>query len=107
MSAANDLTGDAFRWRHLEACYQLALTAAKGFAPPQSVDAAFTAARWGLHMGMAIARLDPDLAEAIHAELEDYDLIRDGLEAATHARYMMFHDVQELRRAVERAEGTP
>lgn len=101
MSAAIELTGDSHRWRRLEACYQLALIAARGFAPPAAVDAAFTAARWGLHMGMAIARLDPAMAEAVQAELEDYDLARDGLEAATHARYMMLHDVQELRRAVE------
>jgi hypothetical protein len=49
-------------------------------------------------MGMALARLDPERAEAIHGEMEDYDLTRDGLEAATFARFSMLQDVQEIER---------
>jgi hypothetical protein len=93
-----DATGNPGRWPHLEACYQMALKAAHGFAPPPCTDAAFTAARWGLHMGMALARLDPEQAEAIDREMEDYDLERDGLEAATFARFSMLQDVHEIQR---------
>jgi hypothetical protein len=93
-----DVTGNSERWPHLEACYQLAWQAARGFAPEPCADVAFTAARWGLHMGMALARLAPEQAEAIDRELEGYDLERDGLEAATFARYSMLRDVQEIQR---------
>lgn len=96
------ITGQPERWPHLEACYDLARRAAEGFAPPAARPAAFTAARWGLHMGMAIAALDTDFAEAVRAELEDYDLARDGLEAATHARWSMLQDMDRLRALVRR-----
>lgn len=96
-----DLTGNPVRWPHLEACYQLAWRAARGFAPEPCTEAAFTAARWGLHMGMALAQLDPERAAAIHQELEDYDLARDGLEAATFARFAMLQDVHEIQRLAQ------
>ncbi len=105
MSSDPPITGDPRRWPHLEACYALALKAAKGFAPPACADAAFTAARWGLHMGLALARLDPDLAAAVLAETDDYDLARDGLEALTYARFIMTRDVHELRREARRLAG--
>jgi hypothetical protein len=96
------ITGDPGRWPHLEACYDLARRAAAGFAPGPCAGAAFTAARWGMHMGLAIARLAPELAAAVDGELDDYDLTRDGLEAATHARFMMTQDVRALERLAQR-----
>ncbi len=100
------VTGDPRRWPHLEACYTLALTAARGFAPPACVDGAFTAARWGLHLGLTLARLDPEFAAAVHQELDDYDIARDGLEAMTYARFSMTRDVNELKRMAQTfAEG--
>lgn len=106
---ANDpsLTDNPRRWPHLEACYALALRAAQGFAPTACTDTAFTAARWGLHMGLALARLDPDLAAAVQAETDDYDLARDGLEALTFARFTMTRDVSELRRVARRLADGP
>ncbi len=97
-SGDGPITGDPGRWPHLEACYALALIAAKGFAPPAHVDGAFTAARWGLHLGMTLARLAPEWAAAVNDELDDYDITRDGLEAMTHARFAMLRDVEELER---------
>ncbi len=99
------LTGDAARWPHLEACYALAQRAAAGFAPPTSAEAAFTAARWGLVMGLAIARLDGDLAEAVWTQLEEHDRSRDGDDAALFARRMMLRDMQRLTRDARRNTG--
>ena len=59
---------------------------------------AFTAARWGLHMGLALAQIDPELAQAVRDECDDYDLARDGLEAMTHARYLMMQDAAMIAR---------
>lgn len=108
MTRIDSITGDPERWPRLEACYDLARRAADGFAPGTCAEAAFTAARWGLHMGMAIARLDPELAESVAEELDGYDLTRDGLEALTYARFVMMQDVSALRRlaeSFERGEG--
>jgi hypothetical protein len=99
------LTGDPARWPHLEACYQLARTAALGFAPGACAEGAFTAARWGLVMGLVIGHLDPALATAAMAELEDHDLTRDGPDAATHARWSMMQDVAALARAAREYGG--
>lgn len=98
MAEPVSLTGDGERWPHLEAAYQLALRAAEGFALPSCARPAFTSARWGLLMGLAIARIDPELAETLGREMENHDLARDGIEAATFAKYQMMHDVHELRR---------
>ena len=106
MTPEEPLTGDPRRWPHLEASYALARMAAQGFAAPPCAAAAFTAARWGLHVGLALARLDPDLAQAVSDECDDYDLARDGLEAMSHARYMMMQDVAAIARMARRfAEG--
>lgn len=100
------LTGLPERWPHLEACYDLARRAAEGFAAPECRESAFTAARWGLHMGMAIAALDADFASTVRQELEDFDLERDGLDATIHARWSMLHDM-DLLRALARRFGNP
>src|SRR5579862_7196126 len=89
LSMSEPLTGIPELWPHLEACYQLARRAADGFAAPPCREAAFTAARWGLHMGMAVAALDPAFAAAVQAELDSFDRERDGLEAAEYARWSM------------------
>ncbi|HZU77055.1 MAG TPA: hypothetical protein VFA70_09845 [Dehalococcoidia bacterium] len=100
------ITGAPELWPHLEACYNLARRAADGFAAPPCREVAFTAARWGLHMGMAIAALDPDFAAAVQAELDSFDLARDGEEATAHARWSMLRDMELLRRLAQRfAEG--
>ncbi len=99
------LTGNPSRWPHLEACYALAKRAAGGFAPPSAADAAFTAARWGLVMGLAIARLDSDTAEQVWTQLEDHDRARDGNDATQFARRMMLRDMQRLTRDAERNAG--
>jgi hypothetical protein len=91
------LTGAPEVWPHLEACYELARRAADGFAAQACRDAAFTAARWGLHMGMAVARLDPEYAEAVQKELDDFDRERDGIEATAYARWSMLRDMELLR----------
>lgn len=99
------ITGNAARWPHLESCYALARAAAAGFAPGACADPAFTAARWGLHLGLALARLDPEFAQSVGDELDDYDLARDGIEAMTWARFDMTRDVTRLRRAAARFAG--
>jgi hypothetical protein len=96
------LTGAPELWPHLEACYELARRAADGFASPACRDAAFTAARWGLHMGMAAARLDPEFADAVQAELDNFDRERDGLEATAYARWSMLRDMDLLRTLARR-----
>ena len=101
MSIDVPLTHDPQRWPHLEACYRLAREAARGFAPGACATGAFTAARWGLHMGLTLAKLDPDWAEEVRQQTEDYDVTRDGLEAATYARYAMMQDVNILRRMAQ------
>src|ERR1700730_10450345 len=90
------LTGAPELWPHLEACYDLARRAADGFAAPACQDVAFTAARWGLHMGMAVATLDPEFAAAVQAELDSFHRERDGIEAMTHARWSMLRDMELL-----------
>lgn len=108
MSSHQPLTGDPQRWPHLEACYALALQAATGFAPPPCTAGAFTAARWGLHMGLTLAKLDAEWAEAVRRETDDYDVARDGEEAATFARFTMVRDVTELKRMAQAfADGAP
>ena len=102
MSDGEVITGDSARWPHLEAAYRLAGRAATGFAPGDTSGAAFAAARWGLHMGLAIARLDPELARAIGDETDGYDLARDGEEATAFARFVMTRDVTALGRAADR-----
>lgn len=96
------LTGAPERWPHLESCYDLARRAADGFAAPVCRDVAFTAARWGLHMGMAVAALDPEFVAAVQAELDDFDQERDGLEAMTYARWSMLKDMELLRTLAQR-----
>lgn len=100
------LTGTPERWPNLEACYELARRAANGFASPTCRDAAFTAARWGLHMGMAVARLDAAYAEAVQAELDDFDRERDGLEATAFARWSTLRDMELLRTLARGFAGT-
>jgi len=99
------LTGAPEVWPHLEACYELARRAAEGFASAACRDAAFTAARWGLHMGMAVATLDPEFAAAVHAELDSFDRERDGLEATEHARWSALRDMELLRRLARDFSG--
>jgi hypothetical protein len=96
------LTGAPEIWPHLEACYDLARRAADGFAAPACRDVAFTAARWGLHMGMAVAALDSEFADAVRAELDNFDLERDGEEATAHARWSMLRDMELLRALARR-----
>lgn len=105
MSELDSVTGDPARWPHLEACYDLARRAADGFAPPPCREGAFTAARWGLHIGLTLAALDSEWAAAVRAETEDYDIARDGWEAATHARYSMVQDVHDLARVARLLAG--
>lgn len=102
MSDGEAITGDPVRWPHLEEAYRLAQRAADGFAPGDPSGAAFAATRWGLHMGLAIARLDPELARAIGDETDGYDLARDGEEATAFARFIMTRDVTALSRAAAR-----
>jgi hypothetical protein len=99
------LTGTPELWPHLEACYELARRAADGFAAPSCRDAAFTSARWGLHMGMAIAALDPEFAAAVQAELDGFDLERDGSEATAYARWSTLRDMELLRRLARDFSG--
>jgi hypothetical protein len=91
------LTGAPEIWPHLEACYELVRRAAEGFASPACREGAFTAARWGLHMGMAISTLDPEFAAAVQNELDSFDRERDGLEATAHARWSALNDMELLR----------
>ena len=103
---AEPLTGMPEIWPHLEACYELARRAAEGFASPGCREAAFTAARWGLHMGMAVAALDPEFAQRVRTELDSFDRERDGEEATAFARWSMLKDMELLRRlAASYAEG--